>query len=53
MNLTNPGWKGTFAGSFHGVMIVQNFDMAGTFDGGMWYDTNYIPSIPASIDLLH
>jgi Flp pilus assembly protein TadG len=53
MNVTLPGWKGTFQGEFHGQMIVGDFDMQGTFDGGIFYDEEYIYTIPASIDLLH
>ena len=53
MNLVTPGWKGTFLGEFRGQMIVNNINMAGTFDGGVFYDTDWIYTIPASIDLLH
>ncbi len=53
MNTTTPGWKGTFQGEFRGQMIVNNFNMEGTFDGGIWYDTPWIYTLPASIDLLH
>jgi Flp pilus assembly protein TadG len=53
MNLTTPGWKGTFLGDFRGQMIINNINMAGTFDGGMFYDAPWIYTVPASIDLLH
>jgi Flp pilus assembly protein TadG len=46
-------WNGTFNGEFRGQMIVRNFNMRGTFDGGMWYDKDWISTLPASIDLLH
>jgi|GEM_PF-1606332 len=46
-------WNGTFYGEFRGQLIVRNFNMRGTFDGGLWYDTDWISVLPASIDLLH
>jgi hypothetical protein len=55
-------WNGTFGApkkcpagitsEFRGMMVVKDFNMRGTFDAGMWYDTNYIPKTLASIDLL-
>ena len=45
MDIVTPGWKGTFAGEVRGMMVVRNFNMGGTFDGGMMYDTDYIITI--------
>jgi hypothetical protein len=46
-------WNGTFDGTFWGQVIVRNFSMDGTFDGLMKYDSDYVVTFPASIDLLH
>ncbi len=46
-------WNGTFGGEFRGQLMVWNFNVRGTFAGGMWYDSDYLYTSPASIDLLH
>jgi hypothetical protein len=45
-------FNGTGNIAFRGQLIVGDFDTNGTFDGAMYYDEDYVVTIPASIDLL-
>jgi Flp pilus assembly protein TadG len=45
--------NGTNGMVMKGMIAVGSFDTTGTFDGVIYYDSKYVPTYSASIDLLH